>query len=637
LCLETLEDRCLLSGNVLQTNLVSDLPGVAKVLDPNLANPWGIAESPTSPFWISDNNSGLSTLYNTPGNPQSLVEGIPGPGKLAGEPTGTVFNIAMGNNAFLISNGGNSAPAIFLFATQNGTIAGWNPTIAGTHAVIAVDSSYGTDGAVYTGLAIATDAYAHTLLYVANFRAGRIDVFNADFQPASLPADAFFDPQIPNGYAPFNVQAIGNQIYVTYAYQNAAKDQVVNGPNYGFIDVFNFDGSGGHRLVSGGPLNSPWGMAIAPASLGNFAGDLLVGNFGDGHINVFDPQSGNFLGMLKDSDGDALQINGLWALTVGNGTMGGDQNTIYFTAGIDNEQHGLFGSLTADANPSSDDYASDPATESTDSATTPFIGPSQVSSGSSQLADPGTNPNSNASYYPQSTDNNISSTPYQAGSEVKPYQVPSAGETGSYGNQLETVPIQKTTDTSQTLEPLKINTLDISAPQPLITGRPVEVAKTAAIEHLANGPINLVTINARTAADDFGNGGPDQTLTALVKEPKSYVEGLVAAASTTLELQRQDPPVDNLRAGSLNVDLANLKEAVDRFFAHLGNLADQWTGSPDSMTLMHWLLAGATATGIFEWARRKSMSLEEVSHRDPDDPLWDPFPVPLIYPPEDQP
>jgi uncharacterized protein (TIGR03118 family) len=377
--LEGLEDRCLLSGNVLQTNLVSDLKGVAQVFDPNLVNPWGISESSGSPFWISDNNSGLSTLYNTQGAIQNLVVSIPTPGDplgATGAPTGTVFNIDGGAaGGFKVSGvdaKGNpaSAPAIFLFATEDGTIVGWNPgvnpvgfdsTKAGTFGTLAVDNSGNNftepdpnlqTGAVYKGLAIATDAKGATRLYAANFRAGTIDVFGPDFKPATnLVKDAFTDPKLPKGYAPFNVQELGGKIYVTYALQNDTKHDDVEGKGHGFVDVFNEDGSPGlqdgtERLISRGKLNSPWGLALAPKSFGKLAGDLLVGNFGDGTIHVYNPVSGSFLDTLKDPDGEPIQIDGLWALKVGNGGNGGDSQTVYFTAGLDHEMHGLFGSFT---------------------------------------------------------------------------------------------------------------------------------------------------------------------------------------------------------------------------------------------------------------------------------------------------
>jgi uncharacterized protein (TIGR03118 family) len=386
--LECLEDRSLLSANVLQTNLVSDLPGVAAVTDPNLTNPWGITESATSPFWISDNNSGLSTLYNVPGanntpvsiNP--LAVSIPAPGDPAGSagtPTGTVFNIAQASGAFKVT-GLNKAgqtvslPAVFLFATEDGTIVGWNPGIdptgkfdgpngVSTHAVIIKDFSTtpsAADGAVYKGLTIATDANGKTLLYAANFRSGQIDVFDANFDKVtSLPPGAFTDPNLPKGYAPFDVQELNGKIYVTYALQNDTKHDDVAGPHHGFVDVFNLNGTPGvtkpdgsltQRLITRGELDSPWDLAIAPAGFAGIKAAnndpvLLVGNFGNGFIHAYDASTGKFLGTLNDPDGEPIQIDGLWALKVGNDNGGGASDTVYFTAGLFGETHGLFGSL----------------------------------------------------------------------------------------------------------------------------------------------------------------------------------------------------------------------------------------------------------------------------------------------------
>ena len=389
---EALEDRSLLSGNVLQTNLVSDLPGVAQHTDPNLVNPWGIAESPGakgSPFWVSDNNAGVSTLYNTAGVPQSLVVSIPAPGDplgASGTPTGAVFNTDLGGGGFKVSGFTNpktgdpmptSAPAIFLFATEDGTIVGWSPgvnpkgfdkTKAGTYAIIAVDNSgnnftepdpHKQTGAVYKGLTIASsatpifanDASSTTVLYAANFRSGQIEVYDPGFTRVMLPDGAFSDKTLPHDYAPFNVQVLGDKVYVTYAKQDSTRHDDVGGPHHGFVDVFNLDGTPGlpdgtARLVSRGPLDSPWGLALAPASFGPLAGDLLVGNFKSGFIDVFNPTTGQFLGTLNDPDGEPIQIDRLWTLKVGNGGNGGDANTVYFTAGIFDETHGLFGSLT---------------------------------------------------------------------------------------------------------------------------------------------------------------------------------------------------------------------------------------------------------------------------------------------------
>lgn len=262
-----------------------------------------------------------------------------------GTSTGTVFNIDPDSAAFQVSNGTTSARSVFLIATEDGTIAGWAPSVDPTHAILAVpNATTPSEGAVYKGLAIATDINGRTLLYAANFHSGQIDIFDTNFQEVTtLPAGAFTDPNLPKGYAPFNVQELGGKIYVTYAKQDADKHDDVAGPHHGFVDVFNLDGGGQQRLVWGGPLNSPWGLAIAPPSFGSLAGALLVGNFGNGRVNAFNLTTKAFLGELKDPDGEPIQIDGLWALKVG---YGGDRNVVYFTAGLFHESHGLFGSLT---------------------------------------------------------------------------------------------------------------------------------------------------------------------------------------------------------------------------------------------------------------------------------------------------
>jgi uncharacterized protein (TIGR03118 family) len=341
-----------MSGGYLQTNLVSDLPGVARVTDPNLVNPWGLAYSPSGPFWVSDNNAGASTLYDGQGQLQPfaspLVVSIPGPaGGPAGSmgaPTGTAFN---GGPGFIISANEQSGPSLFLFATEDGTIAGWNPSVDLTHALIAVDNS--SAGAVYKGLALGADSSGRTLLFATNFRAGTIDVFDQSFQAVRL-AGSFSDPTLPAGFAPFGIQNINGLLYVTYAQQDPQKHDDVPGLGNGFVDVFNGDGVLQQRLVSQGPLDSPWGLALAPASFGQFSHDLLVGNFGDGHINAFAPSTGRFLGQLQDGLGHPLTIDHLWGLAFGNGAGAGNAHTLFFSAGIDDERHGLFGELQSRLN-----------------------------------------------------------------------------------------------------------------------------------------------------------------------------------------------------------------------------------------------------------------------------------------------
>jgi uncharacterized protein (TIGR03118 family) len=324
-------------ADFVQSNLVSDIAGLAANTDPNLKNPWGIASSPTSPFWVSDNGTGVSTLYDSNGVPQPLVVTIPpAPGGLTGTPTGVVFN---GSSDFEVSPG---APARFIFATEDGTISGWAPPA--TSAVIKVDN--GAFGAVYKGLGIGNNGSGN-FLYAANFGSNAINVFNGTYAPTTL-AGSFTDPNLPAGFAPFNVQNLGGTLYVTYAKVDPTDpEEDLPGPGNGFVDQYDLNGNLIRRFVSDGVLNSPWGLAIAPSGFGKFANSLLVGNFGDGRINAFDPLTGDFLGTLREPGGNPIAIEGLWGLRVGNGGNGGDPNKIYFTAGINDENNGLFGSIAA--------------------------------------------------------------------------------------------------------------------------------------------------------------------------------------------------------------------------------------------------------------------------------------------------
>jgi uncharacterized protein (TIGR03118 family) len=332
------------SAFVHQTNLVSNVPGLAQTTDPNLVNAWGITASATSPFWVSDNGAGVSTLYNGAGQPIPLVVTIapPGgspPGTLAA-PTGAVFNPT---NDFVVSKGTKSGKALFIFATEDGTVSGWNPGVDSTHSILGADNS--ASAAVYKGLALGS-TLSGNFLYATNFRAGTVDVFDKNFKPATLAAGAFTDPLVPIGFAPFGIQNIGGLLYVTYAKQNAARHDDVAARGNGFVDVYDTSGTLLQRVAAGGRLNSPWGLAMAPPTWGRVAGDLLVGNFGDGAINVFDPVTGDWRGGLKTETGAPLRIDGLWGLRFGNGGNAGSPNTLFFTAGPNGEQDGLFGSLT---------------------------------------------------------------------------------------------------------------------------------------------------------------------------------------------------------------------------------------------------------------------------------------------------
>jgi uncharacterized protein (TIGR03118 family) len=326
----------------MQTDLISDGAVPAANTDPNLVNPWGVGFSPTGPFWISGNGAGVTTIYNgtgasvpVAGHPAITIPAPPGQSDPA-TPTGQVFNSTTG---FAVSEGGVTAPAAFIFATEDGTISGWSPTVNSGNAILKVDNS-GND-AVYKGLALLATNGAPTL-YAANFHAGTVDMFDQSFTQTG----SFTDPFLPANYAPFNVQALDGKLFVTFAQQDDTGHDDVAGAHHGFVDEFSPDGHLLNRIASGGPLDSPWGLAIAPASFGKLAGDLLVGNFGDGTINAFGLSNDRFMGKLLGGDGKPVTIDGLWALTPGNGGTAGDPNTLFFTAGLNDEKDGLFGSLT---------------------------------------------------------------------------------------------------------------------------------------------------------------------------------------------------------------------------------------------------------------------------------------------------
>jgi len=326
----------LASAQYTRTDLVTDLGAGGTLKDPNLVNGWGLTRSSGSPFWVSDNGTGNSTLYNGAGQKVPLTVSIPpapGGGAATGTPTGTVFNITLGNTtpSFSVSNGVKSGTAIFLFDTLDGTISGWSPGVDGTHALIAADRS--KEGAVYTGLAITSDASGDFLYAADNGPNSRIDVFDKNF---SL-VNSFTDPEIKGGFAPYGIQNIGGKLWVTFGGNKSASGFVVE-----------FDTAGNVLLRITGPLHSPWGLAMAPGNFGQFSNTLLVANnVADGRINAFDPVSGAFLGTLRDANGQAIVINQVWALQFGNGGNGGKPNELFFTAGPNNYADGLFGKITA--------------------------------------------------------------------------------------------------------------------------------------------------------------------------------------------------------------------------------------------------------------------------------------------------
>jgi len=329
------------SGNAyLIHNLVADQPGIADFTDPNLVNPWGFATSTSSPFWVTDGGTGLSTVYSSNGAISTTKPSVPpsAKGTSPSTPSGIVFN---GTGGFLVQG---KVPN-FIFVTADGALSAWASAVSATQAQLMVDNS--ASGAVYYGLAIsATTANASPLLYAANFSSGNIDIFDTNYKPVSMPG-AFADPLVPAGYAPFNIQNEGGKLYVLYAKQNASKTFAVTGAGNGYVAIFDLNGNLIKHLASGGPLNAPWGVAIAPATFGAFANDVLIGNFGDGTINAFDPNTGNPLGALMDQNGNVITYSGLWGLIVGNGGNGGDANAVYFAAGVEGEKHGLLGSIQA--------------------------------------------------------------------------------------------------------------------------------------------------------------------------------------------------------------------------------------------------------------------------------------------------
>jgi len=325
------------------TSLVSDQAGMALTQDPNLVDAWGIVFAPGQAVWVADNGTNKSTLYDGNGVIQSLVVSIPPgtstmnlPGGTA-NPTGIAYN---GTSGFQV----NGAPASFIFVGEEGTISGWS---GGTAAVKAVDNS--AAGAVYKGVGIYTPSGGTSLLFAANFHAGTVDVFNSSFQPTTV-ANGFVDPNLPAGYAPFNVQCINNMVFVAYAQQNAtaspANFNENDGAGLGFVDEFDTTGKFIMRFdAPGGHLNAPWGLAIAPANYGSLSGDLLVGNFGDGTISAYNPSTGAYVGKLMTGANTTFSVQGLWGIGFGNGAFSQPATTLFFAAGPNQETHGLYGRI----------------------------------------------------------------------------------------------------------------------------------------------------------------------------------------------------------------------------------------------------------------------------------------------------
>jgi uncharacterized protein (TIGR03118 family) len=313
-------------------NLQSDIHGVATNTDPNLVNPWGMApNSAGTIIWVSDNGAGVSTLYKLDGTANPLIVTIPGKDKdKTGNPTGMLRN----DTAFFkVTKNGNSQPAKFIWVSEDGTISGWNPAVDPTNAIVAVKAKGDT---VYKGVTMGV-ANGHNFLYATDFHNAEVDVYDENFHLVKM--NNFADPNLPKDFAPFGIRNFNNQIYVTYAKQGPGKHDDVAGPGNGFINIFDTSGNLIKRLVSNGNLNSPWGLALIEGD------ELWVGNFGDGKINNYDPTTGASLGTINRADGTPLQFDGLWdMLPLGPG--------VYFTAGISDEEHGLFGLITEDSSSS---------------------------------------------------------------------------------------------------------------------------------------------------------------------------------------------------------------------------------------------------------------------------------------------
>ncbi|MDR5764387.1 MULTISPECIES: TIGR03118 family protein [unclassified Caballeronia] len=319
--------------------VVSDGAVSAPHTDPNLKNGWGVAFNPNGFVWVADNGTQTATLYDGNGVVQSLVVSIPPSASGPAKPTGIVFNKGPD---LTLSRNGKSGVAAFVFAGEGGSITAWAPAVDMTHAFTAVDSS--ASGAIYKGLAIATTSTGAHRLYATDFHNNKVDVFDGTFTKIAVPG-GFRDAQIPAGFAPFGIQTIVSKIFVTYAKQDGDAEDDVPGAGLGFVDVFDIDGNLTQRFAANGPLNAPWGIAQAPGNFGTFSNDILIGNFGDGAINAFDPNTGAFVGALTDTGGAPLVQHGLWGIAFGNNLNAQPSNTLFFAAGPNDEANGVYGRI----------------------------------------------------------------------------------------------------------------------------------------------------------------------------------------------------------------------------------------------------------------------------------------------------
>jgi uncharacterized protein (TIGR03118 family) len=328
------------------TALVSDGVVSAAHTDANLKNPWGVAFNPKGFVWVADNGTNVATLYDGNGVPQSLVVTIPDGKNGSASPTGIVFN---GTQSFSVTENGKSGVAAFIFAGEGGTITAWAPAVGPTNAFVMYDD--GTGGAVYKGLALAT-MNGNNFLYATDFHNNKIDIFDTTFTKVAMPG-AFTDTAIPAGFAPFGIQAIGSNLFVTYAMQDAARHDNVAGAGLGMVDVYDTAGNLKQRFATGGPLNAPWGIAQAPSNFGSMSGAILIGNFGDGTINAFNASSGQSMGALNGPNGSPIVEHGVWGIAFGNDLSNQPSNTLFLAAGPNDEANGVYGRIDLNTKSSS--------------------------------------------------------------------------------------------------------------------------------------------------------------------------------------------------------------------------------------------------------------------------------------------
>jgi uncharacterized protein (TIGR03118 family) len=602
--IEPLEDRLLLSSNPVSANLLNPSAGfVAAVLvsdgavaapnvDPNLLNAWGIAAGPSGPFWVSDNHLGASTLYDGTGVSPGMVVRIPSRGGQS-EPTGVAFN---GTYDFLLAPG---EPALFLFATENGTVAAWNPYLAGGDAVTVVDRS--AAGAVYKGLAVGMSGRGN-VIYVANFHDGRVDVFDSHFHSVRL-AGSFKDPTLPAGYAPFNIMSLDGHIFVTYAKQSLpSKYDDEPGPGNGFVDEFDTNGRLVRRIARGdpgkaaNPLDSPWGLAIAPAGFGPYGGDLLVGNFGSGRIDVYDPNATNrFLGQLTSANGTPLFIDGLWGLTVGNNYGAGRSDTVYYTAGPNGGNDGVMGQIQFAAagvvtNPASGSHGTGgSATPATQGG---WPGSIYKPDAGGHTSTPNTPPASSGgnNYHDSGVDSTVD---YSSGSYASNTPSTSSNESDARSAAIRLVTALTVLLHGDFTTRVSANTAVQGSGSP--TTPPNEPVSSGEASRPEDNRLVLAAGPLVEADETYPSSGADL-----------LVENEDSAHDPAKQLGMLLPPqLASTISGPLPLDLRLLERGVRRFLQHVGQMDEDRGSAIPGIGLAPWFMTVGVATMIFELARRR--------------------------------